>query len=85
MLPEYLNDTTDPIVDALKSVCIFMYVGDRDKDWVRAMTQQAEMFRQRGLHVQFVVEEDQGHSLDLGPEGMDQLFQDLGRSTSCPN
>ena len=84
VLPGYLNDTTDPIVDALKPLCIYMYVGDRDKDWNRAMTQQAEMFRKKGMNVQFVPQEEQGHQLDLGPDGMEQLFADLDKSTkSC--
>jgi hypothetical protein len=61
-----------------------MYVGDRDKDWLKAMTQQAEMFRKKGINVQFVPQEEQGHNLDLGPEGMEQLFADLDKSTkSC--
>jgi hypothetical protein len=57
-----------------------MWVGDRDKDWNRAMTQQAAMFGQRGLSVQFLSEEDQGHALDLGPEGISQLFDDLDKA-----
>jgi predicted peptidase len=80
VLPGYLNDTTAPIVDALKSLCIYMWVGDRDKDWNRAMTQQAEMFRLRGLSVQFLSEEDQGHDLDLAPEGVSRLFDDLDKA-----
>jgi predicted peptidase len=78
--PGYLNDTTDPIVDALKSLCLFMYVGDRDKDWNRAMTQQAEMFKRKGYSVQFLPQADQGHSLDLGPDGITQLFDDLDKA-----
>ena len=74
VFPGYLNDTTDPIVDALKSVCIYMYVGDRDKDWMRAMKQQFDMFKQKGYAVQFLAEEDQGHSLELD---ITQLFNDL--------
>ena len=65
------------MVDALKSVCIYMYAGDRDRDWNRAMTQQAEMFRKRGHAVQFLPQSNQGHNLDLGPDGISQLFDDL--------
>src|ERR1700722_5432966 len=74
VFPGYLNDTTDPMVDALKSMCIYMYVGDRDKDWVRAMKQQSDMFKEKGYAVQFLAQEDQGHSLELN---MTQLFDDL--------
>jgi predicted peptidase len=80
VFPGYLNDTTEPVVDALKSLCIYMYVGDHDKDWNRAMTQQAQMFRQRGHTVQFLIESDQGHNLDLGPDGITQLFDDLDKA-----
>jgi poly(3-hydroxybutyrate) depolymerase len=77
VFPGYLNDTTAPVVEALKSMCIYMYVGDRDNDWGRAMKQQYDLFRKKGYTVQFVPEEDQGHNLDLGPEGIIQLFDDL--------
>jgi predicted peptidase len=80
VFPGYLNDTTEPVLDSLKSLCIYMYVGDKDKDWNRAMTQQANMFKQRGYAVQFVAEEDQGHNLDLGPDGMAQLFDDFDKA-----
>jgi poly(3-hydroxybutyrate) depolymerase len=81
VFPGYLNDTTEPVVDALKSMCIYMYVGDLDKDWMRAMKQQAEMFTQRGFAVQFLAEEDQHHALDLGQEGITQLFDDLDKAS----
>jgi predicted peptidase len=77
VFPGYLNDTTEPMLEALKSICIFMYVGDRDKDWNKAMTQQSEMFKQKGYSVQFLAQEDQGHDLDLGLDGITQLFDDL--------
>lgn len=81
VFPGYLNDTTEPIVDALKSMCIYMYVGDLDKDWNRAMKQQSEMLRQKGYAVQFIAEEDQGHAIDFGPEGIKQLFDDLDKAS----
>lgn len=75
--PGYLNDTTDPIVEALKTMCIYMHVGDRDDDWEKAMKQQYDMFRARHYSVVFFVEEDQGHDLDLGPDDIMHLFDDL--------
>lgn len=79
--PGYLDDTTDPIVDALKAICIYMHVGALDNDWMLAMKQQSDLFRRRGLSVELVVEEDQGHSLVLGPDEMAQLFDDLNRAS----
>ena len=58
--PGYLNDTTDQMVETLKSICIYMHVGDRDVDWGRAMKQQHDMFRARGYSAVLFVEEDQG-------------------------
>ena len=77
VFPGYLDDTTDPIVEALKSMCIYMHVGDRDEDWGRAMKQQYDMFSRKGYAVQLFIEEDQGHNLDLGPEDITHLFDDL--------
>jgi predicted peptidase len=75
--PGYLDDTTDPIVEALKSICIYMHVGAQDNDWMLAMKQQSDMFRRRGLSAELLVEEDQGHSLVFGQEDMTKLFDDL--------
>lgn len=75
--PGYLDDTTDPMVEALKTICIYMHVGAGDSDWMLAMKQQSDMFRRRGLSAELLVEEDQGHSLVFGQENMTQLFDDL--------
>jgi len=58
--PGYLDDTTDPIVEALKPLCIYMHVGERDGDWLRAMKQQSDMFRRKGYSSVLIVEENQG-------------------------
>ena len=75
--PGYLNDTTDPVVEALKPLCIYMHVGERDNDWMRAMKQQSDMFRRRGYSAVLLVEENQGHDLNFGPEGTVHFFDDL--------
>ncbi len=75
--PGYLGDTTDPVVEALKPLCIHMYVGERDTDWLRAMKQQSDMFRRRGYSAVLLVAEDQGHALDFGPEERVHFFDDL--------
>jgi enterochelin esterase-like enzyme len=75
--PGYLDDTTDPMVEALKSICIYMHVGDRDNDWGKAMKQQWDMFTRKGYAAEFFVEEDQGHDLTFGPDDITHLFDDL--------
>ena len=75
--PGYLDDTTDPIVDALKPLCIYMHVGEQDGDWLRAMKQQSDLFRRKGYSSVLLVEENQGHSVDFGPEGTARFFDDL--------
>jgi predicted peptidase len=75
--PGYLDDTTDPMIEALKSMCIYMHVGAQDNDWMLAMKQQSDMFRRRGFAAELLVEEDQGHSLVLGQDEMKQFFDDL--------
>jgi predicted peptidase len=86
VFPGYLNDTTDQMVETLKSMCIYMHVGDRDVDWGRAMKQQYDMFRARGYSAVLFVEEDQGHDLDFGPYDIAHLFDDLDASAKgCSN
>jgi len=77
VFPGYLDDTTDPMVEQLKPICIYMYVGERDKDWEKAMKQQSQLFERKGSTVKYSIEEDQGHELDLGPDELDGLFDDL--------
>lgn len=75
--PGYLDDTTDPIVEALKPLCIYMHVGERDGDWLRAMKQQSDMFLRKGYSSVLIVEENQGHYLNFGPENTVHFFDDL--------
>jgi poly(3-hydroxybutyrate) depolymerase len=75
--PGYLDDTTDPMVEALKPLCIYMYVGESDGDWLKVMKQQSDMFRRRGYSAVISVEENQGHSVDFGPENTAHFFDDL--------
>ncbi len=77
VFPGYLDDTTDPMVEALKSMCIYMHVGARDNDWSKAMKQQSDLFKRKGLNAELLVEEDQGHDLDLGSDDIAHLFDDL--------
>jgi hypothetical protein len=72
-----LNDATTASVESLKPMCIYMHVGGRDSDWHEAMEQQSEMFKQNGYTVQFRVEDNQDHVLNLGPEGVTRLYDHL--------
>lgn len=76
-LPGILNDSNDAKVDALKSICIDMYVGGNDLDWRDDMTQQFALFQRKGYTAHFRVEENQGHVLTLSPEDISHLFDHL--------
>lgn len=73
--PGYLQEDSDANIDRLKSMCIFMHVGELDSAWLAEMRAQADRFRQRGLHVRFKVEKGQQHSLrTLTGSGAHRLF-----------
>jgi poly(3-hydroxybutyrate) depolymerase len=61
--PGYLRDATPLRVRALSKMCVNMYVGERDTDWLDYMSDQASEFLGLGLNVQFQVEAGQGHRL----------------------
>ena len=48
---------------ALKPMCIFMHVGERDTGWMSAMLKQAQDFKQKGFKVKITVEPNQAHRL----------------------
>ena len=76
--PGYLIQANNARIEALKPLCMYMHVGENDPAWLRAMQQQAEMFRQRGFKVHFVVEAGQGHALNsLAGDGSKRLFDQL--------
>ncbi len=75
--PGLLEDATEARVEALRNLCIYMHVGDRDLDWREDMKKQAAMFEQKGFTVQFRVEENQDHVLHLDHEGVMRLFDHL--------
>jgi poly(3-hydroxybutyrate) depolymerase len=49
--------------DVLKSLCVFMHVGDQDPAWRTPMQSQAESLRKTGVRIRFQVEPNQGHRL----------------------
>ena len=76
-LPGILNDADDAKIDALKSICIDMYVGGNDLDWRDGMARQFALFQRKGYTARFRVEENQSHVLTLSPEDISSLFDHL--------
>jgi poly(3-hydroxybutyrate) depolymerase len=70
-------------VQALKSLCIYMHVGERDTDWREEMGRQADEFRKRGFKVQFDVEKDQIHRLNVHTANLqNRLFEQLEQAAN---
>jgi poly(3-hydroxybutyrate) depolymerase len=70
-------------VDALKPLCIFMHAGERDPDWRDEMRRQAEEFRKRGFRVEFDVEKDQIHRLNVHTADLqNRLFAQLEQAAN---
>jgi poly(3-hydroxybutyrate) depolymerase len=74
-LPGFLPHVTPERVQALAGLCINMYAGELDPDWVEEEASQATAFRAQGMKVQIAVEKGQGHVMDtLSGEGAARLF-----------
>jgi poly(3-hydroxybutyrate) depolymerase len=77
--PGLLDGQADPTrIQALKPLCLFMHVGDRDTGWLNAMRRQADSLREQGFRVRFTVEKGQEHrlrsqALNLSPRLFDQI------------
>lgn len=62
--PGLLDGVSDPRrIEALKPMCVFMHVGDRDPGWRSAMERQYENLRKQGYRIRFQVEPNQVHRL----------------------
>src|SRR5436309_5541963 len=73
--PGYLPDEINSRINALKPLCIYMHVGERDTEWLIPMQRQAEMLRAKGFPVRFSIEPDQGHGIQtLAVDGAHRLF-----------
>jgi predicted esterase len=67
---------------ALKSMCIFMHVGDQDGSWMTPMQRQADDLKKQGFKIQFTVEKNQVHRLKAAEIDLSsRLFQEI---ESCP-
>ena len=71
--PGYLPE--DENVDAIKSMCIFMHVGEQDLDWQGAMKPEMERLKSRGFRIQYKIEPNEPHLIQAlqGP-GVKRLF-----------
>jgi poly(3-hydroxybutyrate) depolymerase len=83
--PGYLLDATPAQVQALAKMCINMYAGEMDTDWLESEKAQTLQFRSRGLAVQFNEEKGQGHVMrTLEGEGAERLFRQFEQARhSC--
>jgi poly(3-hydroxybutyrate) depolymerase len=73
--PGFLQDATPEHVRAISKMCINMYVGALDKEWLGTMQKQAAAFRAVGMNVQFSVENGQSHRVGtLEGRGAGRLF-----------
>jgi predicted peptidase len=76
--PGYLRDESDSKLNALKPMCIYMHVGERDLEWLMPMQRQSEILQEKGFHVRFSIEPDQGHGIQtLAGDGARRLFEQL--------
>lgn len=69
----------DPEADfpaTLKSLCIYMHVGDRDDRWVRFMQAQAKDMASQGYTVRFTIEPNQDHRLRAAELGLQKRMFD---------
>jgi S-formylglutathione hydrolase FrmB len=77
----YEDDLTK--MENLKGLCIFLHVGERDRDWQKEMQQQARMFKQAGFQVQFDIEANQIHRLNVHTADLqNRLFAQLEQTAS---
>jgi poly(3-hydroxybutyrate) depolymerase len=75
-LPGYLPDARPVRVRALAKMCIYMYAGEMDTDWLESEREQAAQFRAQGFIVEFSEEKGQGHVMrTLEGPGAARLFK----------
>jgi poly(3-hydroxybutyrate) depolymerase len=75
-LPGFLDDNSLKQMQALSKLCIYMYAGELDTDWLHSEEQQAANFRSLGYTVEFNEEKGQGHVMKtLDGDGAGRLFK----------
>ncbi len=85
--PGLLNGASSDRLEAIRPLCIYMHVGDRDSAWRSAMQNQYQALRSDGFNISFNVETDQNHVLDVRKDNLrERLFAELERARSgCSN
>ncbi len=77
-LPGFLPETSPERMRALAKMCIYMYAGELDVDWLQSEKEQAAKFRGQGFTVEFSEEKGQGHVMrTLDGQGAARLFKQL--------
>jgi poly(3-hydroxybutyrate) depolymerase len=77
-LPGYLPQASTAGIEAMRPLCIYMHVGERDTFWLRSMEDQAQQFERNGLSVHFQVEAEQEHFIrTLSGPGAVRLFDQI--------
>lgn len=76
--PGLLNGPDGPNPAALRSLCVFMHVGENDHGWREAMTDQVATLDAQGVRVRLTVEPDQEHRIraaevNLSPRLFDEI------------
>jgi len=80
-LPGYLLDPTPEHVRALAKLCVYMYAGEMDTDWLESERKQSAQLRAQGLTVEFSEEKGEGHVMrTLDGEGALRLFKQFEQS-----
>jgi predicted esterase len=75
-LPGFLLDPTPARVHALAKLCIYMYAGELDTDWLDSEREQSAKLRAQGLTVEFNEEKGEGHVMGtLDGDGAARLFK----------
>lgn len=76
-MPGYLRDS-GKYMDAIKNMCIHMYVGENDNGWKDAMEAEAKQFQDAGITTTFSIEPGQGHVMrTLQDKGAARIFDAL--------
>ena len=83
--PGLLNGASNERLEAIRPLCIYMHVGDRDSSWRSAMQNQSQALQESGYNISFNVEADQNHVLDVRKDNLrERLFAELDRArTGC--
>jgi len=63
---------------AIKPMCVFMHVGDRDSGWMPAMEEQAAELLRQGFRIRITVEKNQVHRLKAAEINLSaRLFDEI--------